>query len=78
MTMAAVDLPGWELENEPPRATIHVAQFKAYYISLVPARQGDYKLSLGVVHENKDEAWKLSDFDGNMLEIAVSTLRRIQ
>lgn len=86
----AITPPGWDTESsdqvidvevvEPGRLrnVIEVARFKAYYISLVPARQGDYKLALGIPHAEKDLAWRLSDFDGNMLEIAVSTLKRVE
>lgn len=78
--------PGWETDDEAtdesvepitPRSIVEVATFKAFYISVVPARQGDYKLSLGIPFAFKDDAWKLSDFDGNMLEVTVTTLRRV-
>lgn len=77
-------LAGWELEeavegeliHPPLRATIEVARFKAYYMNLVAARQGDYKLALGIPHDQKNIAWGLSDYDGHMLEVIVNTVRR--
>lgn len=61
----------------PSRALIHVVTFKAYYINLGKAAYGDYKLNLGIPHDQKDLAWELSNYDGRMLEVRIQTLAKI-
>lgn len=55
---------------------VHVTTFHAHFEQLRKTRYGDYSLALGVGKEDKDEAWKLSDYDGQMLEITIRVIPR--
>ena len=58
------------------RQTVHICTFKAHYLSLNKASFGDYKLTLGVPFKEKDLAWELTNYDGRMLELVISTIMR--
>lgn len=55
----------------PLRPLETVTVFKAFYHTLAKASHGDYKLVLGIPFDQKDSAWKLSDYDGAMVEITI-------
>lgn len=80
--------PGYDLESAlpviaveplspPSRALIHLVTFKAFYTDLRKAAYGDYKLTLGIPHDQKDLAWELSNYDGRMLEVRIQTLAKV-
>ena len=60
----------------PP--AVEVSRFRCHFKQLTKDRYGDYTLALGVGKEDKDEAWKLTDYDGSMMEIVVSVIPRIK
>lgn len=58
-------------------AKIVVAEFRVHYDGLTKDRYGDYVLKLGLAKDDKDEAWKLSDYDGMMMDVVFRVTPRL-
>jgi hypothetical protein len=51
-----------------------VASFPAVLASITSGKFGSYKVTFEIAHEDKDEAWKVSDFVDQIVQLQVGEI----